>query len=163
MLIWRMLESVGHLSINTYGFEICDGICQGSEQGEQVMIAEGLVETPVATGIVRRTDRGLCVANTRISLYLIMDYLKADWPPNLIRHWLGLSEEGIVAAMNYIAAHQAEFEAEYKEVVQKTAAREKFYRERARTVQAQTEKRNLTAGQAVAIARLQALKRAGKY
>jgi uncharacterized protein (DUF433 family) len=132
-------------------------------EGENAMIAETLVEIPVTTGIVRRTDRGLCVANTRISLYLIMDYLKASWTPQLIRHWLGLSEEEMSAATNYIAAHQAEFEAEYTEVVKKNEEREKFYRERARSVQASAVKPNLAPEQAVALARLQALKRAGKY
>ena len=48
--------------------------------------------TIIAPGIVRRTDRGLCLAGRRVTLYLIMDYLKADWPPHLIRHWLDLSE-----------------------------------------------------------------------
>lgn len=127
------------------------------------MIAEVSVETPVATGVVRRTDRGLCVANTRISLYLIMDYLKAGWTPQLIRHWLGLKEEEISAATNYIDTHQAEFEAEYIEVVKKNEDREKFYRERARAVQTNAVKPNLAPEQAVAFARLQALKRAGKY
>ena len=127
------------------------------------MIAEVSVETPVATGVVRRTDRGLCVANTRISLYLIMDYLKAGWTPQLIRHWLGLKEEEISAATNYIDTHQAEFEAEYIEVVKKNEDREKFYRERARAVQTNAVKPNLAPEQAVAFARLQAVKRAGKY
>ncbi|MDM8550389.1 hypothetical protein QUF72_09935 [Desulfobacterales bacterium HSG2] len=34
---------------------------------------------------VVRTDRGLSVAGTRITLYSIMDYIRADWPPKLIR------------------------------------------------------------------------------
>lgn len=127
------------------------------------MIVEVSIETPVATGIVRRTDRGLCVANTRISLYLIMDYLKAGWTPQLIRHWLGLSEDEMSAATNYIDAHRVEFEAEYAEVVKKNEDREKFYRERARAVQANAVKPNLAPEQAVAFARLQALKRTGKY
>jgi uncharacterized protein (DUF433 family) len=121
------------------------------------------IETEVAPGIVRRTDRGLCIAGTRISLYLIMDYLKAGWPPHLIRHWLGLSEEEISNATSYIETNQAEFQAEYDEVVKKADAREKRYRERTRQIQATLVKPNLTPEQTVALARLQALKRAGKY
>jgi hypothetical protein len=45
----------------------------------------------VAPGIVRRADRGLCLAGKRVTLYLIMDYLTAGWPPHLIRHWLDLT------------------------------------------------------------------------
>ena len=32
---------------------------------------------------VVRTERGLSIAGTRITLYDVMDYLKADWPPKL--------------------------------------------------------------------------------
>ncbi len=35
---------------------------------------------------VIRTDRGLTIAGTRITLYTIMDYLKLDWPAKLIRN-----------------------------------------------------------------------------
>ena len=34
---------------------------------------------------VVRTDRGLSIAGTRMTLYQIMDYLKAEWPPKLIQ------------------------------------------------------------------------------
>ena len=36
---------------------------------------------------VVRTERGLSVFGTRITLYQIMDYLKAEWHPKLIRQW----------------------------------------------------------------------------
>ena len=32
-----------------------------------------------------RTERGLTIAGTRITLYDVMDYLKAQYPPKLIR------------------------------------------------------------------------------
>ena len=121
------------------------------------------IETEVAPGIVRRTDRGLCLAETRISLYLIQDYLKSGWPPHLIRHWLGLSEKQIDSAISYIEARRTEFEAEYDEVVKKAEAREKYYRERAGQIRASMTKPNLSPEQASAWARLQALKRAGKF
>ena len=46
--------------------------------------------------VVVRTDRGLSVAGTRITLYQIMDYLKADWPPKLISQWLDLTEKQLL-------------------------------------------------------------------
>lgn len=127
------------------------------------MIAEASVETLVAPGVVRRTDRGLCVAGTRISLYLLMDYLKAGWPPHLIRHELRLSEVEINQAINYIETQRSEFQAEYDQVVKKTEERESFYRAHTRKLQAKAVIPPLTPDQAVALARLQALKRAGKY
>jgi hypothetical protein len=74
-----------------------------------------------------------------------------------------LSEEQINSAINYIETHRPEFEAEYAEVVKKAEAREQYYRERARQLQAALAKPNLNPEQAAARARLQALKRAGKF
>ena len=104
------------------------------------------VETIVAPGVVRRRDRGLCVAGKRITLYLIMDYLKGGWPPHLLRHQLLLSEEEITNAMKYIEDHRAEFEADYQEVVERAAEREKYWRGRQeqRTVEPKRKERNLT-------------------
>ena len=118
--------------------------------------------TLVAPGIVRRTDRGLCVAGKRITLYLIMDYLKAGWPPHLLRHQLLLSEEEMNQVMNYLGTHAAEFEAEYQEVVRKAAEREQYWRERERQRQPNPRMQNLTPHEAVALARLAALKNQGK-
>ena len=122
------------------------------------------VETPVASGVVRRTDRGLCVAGKRITLYLIMDYLKAGWPPHLLRHQLLLSQEEVDSVMRYIEEHRDEFEAEYQEVVRKAAEREKYWRarEQERKAGEAQHPQNLTPERAIIWARLQALRREGK-
>lgn len=41
-----------------------------------------MTETAVARPTVIRTSRGLSIAGTRITLYSIMDYLYAGWPPS---------------------------------------------------------------------------------
>ena len=41
---------------------------------------------------VIRTGRGLTVSGTRITLYTILDYLHADWPPKLVQQWLDLGD-----------------------------------------------------------------------
>lgn len=118
--------------------------------------------TCIAPGIVRRTDRGLCLVGTRITLYLIMDYLRAGWPPHLIRHWLDLSEAQIEQALQYIDTHRPGFEAEYAEVVGQAQARERFWRERQRQRQAQAVDRPTSPVQALALERLKALQHEGK-
>lgn len=65
-----------------------------------------------------RTERGLTIAGTRITLYDIMDYLKEGWTPKLIPGWLRLTEEQLNAALSYIEEHHSEVEAEYQTVVQ---------------------------------------------
>ena len=76
------------------------------------------MNTPIVShpGVIR-TERGLSIAGTRITLYDVMDYLKADWPPGLIRQWLDLTEQQMADVMMYIEEHQAEVEAEYQQVL----------------------------------------------
>lgn len=65
-----------------------------------------------------RTERGLTIAGTRITLYDIMDYLNAGWTPKLIPGWLHLTQEQLNAALSYIEEHRSEVEAEYQTVLQ---------------------------------------------
>ncbi len=53
---------------------------------------------------VIRTSRGLSIAGTRITLYSIMDYLHAGWPPHLIRDEFNLTDQQINDVMEYIEA-----------------------------------------------------------
>lgn len=75
-----------------------------------------------AVPTVVRTERGLSIAGTRLTLYDVMDYLTAGWPPGLIADRLGLSERQISEAVAYIEGHRSEVEAEYESVLE--AARE---------------------------------------
>lgn len=85
----------------------------------------------VARGI-ERTERGLTIAGTRVTLYALMDYLHDGWPPHLIRDWLDLTEEQLTAALDYIAQHQADVDAEYQQVLDQAAASRRFWEERNR-------------------------------
>ena len=60
-----------------------------------------------------RTERGLTISNTRITLYDVMDYLKEKYPPKFIRSLFDLSEEQINTALDYIAENSEQVEAEY--------------------------------------------------
>jgi len=66
---------------------------------------------------VVRTSRGLSIAGTRITLYSILDYVHAGWPPKLIRDRLNLTDQQITDALDYITTHQAEVETEYQQVL----------------------------------------------
>jgi uncharacterized protein (DUF433 family) len=89
--------------------------------------------TPATTKpIVVRTERGLTIAGTRITLYSIMDYVKEDWPPKLIRDWLDLTDEQIAGVMQYIDEHREEVEREYEQVVREAEELRAYYEERNR-------------------------------
>ena len=81
---------------------------------------------------VVRTERGLSIAGTRITVYDVMEYLNADWPSRLIQHWLNLSESQINDVLAYIHDHRAEVEAEYQDVVQRAQEIRAYWEERNR-------------------------------
>ncbi|MEQ8973981.1 MAG: DUF433 domain-containing protein [Coleofasciculus sp. C1-SOL-03] len=78
------------------------------------------------------TERGLAIAGTRITLYDVMDYLKADYPHKYIRDSFNLTDEQMNGVLAYIEAHQAEVEAEYQEVLQTAQEIRDYWQERNR-------------------------------
>jgi len=81
---------------------------------------------------VARTERGMVIAGTRITLYQIMDHLRAEWPWKMIRDTYNLTDEQINDAMGYINAHREEVEAEYKLVLKQAAEIRAYWEERNR-------------------------------
>ena len=81
---------------------------------------------------VIRTERGLSIADTRITLYDVMDYLTAGYPANLTREKLSLTDAQVDAALSYIEAHQAQVEAEYQEVLQIAEDNRQYWQKRNR-------------------------------
>jgi uncharacterized protein (DUF433 family) len=55
--------------------------------------------------MIIRTERGLTISGTRITLYDVMDYLREQYPPKFIRDSFNLTDEQVCAALSYIEAH----------------------------------------------------------
>ncbi len=81
---------------------------------------------------VVRTERGLTIAGTRKTLYQVMDYVTAGWPPKLIRDRMDLTDEETRDVMQYIADHRADVEAEYQQVLALADERHRYWDERNR-------------------------------
>ncbi|ESA37329.1 hypothetical protein N836_03585 [Leptolyngbya sp. Heron Island J] len=79
-----------------------------------------------------RTERGLTIAGTRITLYDVMDYVLAEYPSKFIQGLFELTEEQIDVALAYIEANRAEVEAEYEQVIQETEELRQYYAEQNR-------------------------------
>ena len=79
-----------------------------------------------------RTERGLTIAGTRITLYDVIDFLKAQYPPKLIRDKFNLTDKQISAALSYIEANSTQVEAEYQEVLQTREEIYQYWKERNR-------------------------------
>lgn len=86
-----------------------------------------MLATTNSTEPIVRTERGLTLAGTRITIYDLLTYLKADWPPYLVQQWLNLSESQMHGAMAYIANHREAVEAEYQEVIQQAEGNRRYW------------------------------------
>ncbi len=91
-----------------------------------------MIRTEDGQHTVVRTGRGLSVAGTRITLYSVMDYIKADWPPDLIQAVFNLTDKQIADVMDYIETHRAEVEAEYQVVLQQAKENREYWEDRNR-------------------------------
>jgi hypothetical protein len=105
-----------------------------------------------------RTERGLSFAGTRITLYDVIGYLQADWPPSLIQNWLNLTDAQFADAMNYIAEHRQEVEAEYQTVLQHAQENRAYWEARNRDRLGKTVRRSASPEQEAVWAKIQAHK-----
>ena len=90
-------------------------------------------QTLVAPGIAR-TERGLVVAGTRITLYAIMDHVVVAASLEELRENFLLTERQVNEVLAYIAAHREAVEEEYREVLRQAEELERYYAERNREV-----------------------------
>jgi uncharacterized protein (DUF433 family) len=105
-----------------------------------------------------RTEGGLTISGTRITLYDVMDHLVAGWTPKLILNWLPLTEEQLNAVLSYIDSNRTEVEAEYQTVLQATQELRDYWEGKNRQRLAQIAKIPLKPGQEEIYAKLQAWK-----
>ncbi|MFM7425923.1 MAG: DUF433 domain-containing protein [Elainella sp.] len=109
------------------------------------------------TDIVR-TERGLTISGTRITLYDVMDYVTAQYPAKFIQGLFELTEEQIDAALAYIEANRAAVEAEYRIVLKEAEELRQYYEEKNRDLIAQLAAQPPKPGQEAVRAKLQAAK-----
>ena len=74
-----------------------------------------------------RTERGLTISGTRITLYDVMDYVKSQYPAKFIQGLFELTDEQINAALSYIEINRDAVETEYAQVVRETEELQVYY------------------------------------
>lgn len=84
-------------------------------------------ETNTQQTTVVRTNRGLSIAGTRITLYQIMDYLKSNQPPELIRDRFKLTIKQMIEVMKYIETYHTEVETEYQQVLEQAESHRQYW------------------------------------
>jgi uncharacterized protein (DUF433 family) len=117
-------------------------------------MAHDLDEAPT----IVRTDGNLMIAGTRITLYSVMDYVVAGYPPKLIRDRLNLTDQQTAEALKYIEEHRTEVEADYQEVLREAEEIRHYWEERNRERLAQIAAMPPKPGQEAIRAKLKAWK-----
>jgi uncharacterized protein (DUF433 family) len=102
---------------------------------------------------ITRTDRGLTITGTRITLYDVMDYWP-DYPVRFIQGLFDLTAAQVNGAIAYIEANQAAVTAEYQQVLQSAAALQQYYEEKNRDLIAQIAAKPPQPGQEALYAKL---------
>jgi hypothetical protein len=102
------------------------------------------------------TERGSSIAGTRITLYDVLDYLKADYSRHDIAEKLGLTIEQIDFAIDYIAANQQQVEIEYQACLENAQEIRQYWEEHNRDRFARIAAMSLTPEKALLRAKLTA-------
>ncbi len=86
------------------------------------------MNTPaIITPLIVETRRGPCIAETRITVFSVMDYLKGEWSRDVVKQVMGISDEQLDAVLDYITRHKEAVENEYAAIVRRSEARRASY------------------------------------
>jgi len=110
------------------------------------------------TPAIVRQPGGLYITGTRITLYHVMDYLFAGWPPHLIAQWLNITDQQIADVMTYLSEHHTEVVGQYHQVLLQAEENQRYWDERNRDRLADIAAQPTQVGQEALRAKLQALK-----
>ena len=81
---------------------------------------------------VVRTSMGLTIRGTRITLYHVLDDLKAGMPAEAIQAEFELTKAQMQEVLDYIELHRDEVEAEYQLVLKQAEANRQYWEQRNR-------------------------------
>lgn len=108
---------------------------------------------------VIRTSRGLTVGGTRLTIYLLMDSIKAGHSDDFIVQSYPVTPEQLADVHRYIEEHREEVEAEYQEVIRRAEEDRRYWEERNRERFEKLKTMPLTPEQASRRQKLEELKR----
>lgn len=78
---------------------------------------------------VVRTERGLTIKGTRLTLYYIMDEIKKNNSLKNVRDIYELTDEEMLDILDYIHLHKEDVEMEYEEILQSAEQNRKYWEE----------------------------------
>ena len=98
----------------------------------------------MAARIINR-GRGPEVEGTRVTVYRIMDFVREDSSADRIATELHLTAEQVRVALDYIAVHRSDVEAEYDQILQRVQQQNRPHIEAGRATSSEELKRRIRA------------------
>lgn len=124
---------------------------------ETALREHGNAKRSPSTTIIR-TERGLTISGTRITLYDIIDYASAHYPSQFIQGLFNLTDEQIAVALDYIESHRQQVEDEYQVVVKSAQENQQYWDEQNRELVERLARRSPKPGTEIIWAKLNAQK-----
>ena len=79
------------------------------------------MDTTTTEALIVETPRGPSLAGTRLTVYAVMDLIKAGRSKRFIEQMMLLTPEQVDAIFAYVEAHREEVEAAYERILQREA------------------------------------------
>jgi len=134
----QLLEIIRQRLVQYQRAELMAEVAEARQAYQQGQVQRGTVadlmknpESDTQMTVVR-SSRGPVIAGTRITLYDVLDYLAANWPPDLIRDWFDLTDRQIADVMDYIEKNRVQVEAEYRLILQEAEEIRRYWEARNR-------------------------------
>ncbi len=74
-----------------------------------------------------QTQKGWCIAGTRLTVYDVLFYVRQGWSGNRIQQWLRLSDRQLTEALQLIAEQQSVIEADYQAIIHYDQEKQTFW------------------------------------
>ena len=123
-------ERIAHLEEEVRRLETELAVLRSDQLVDALMKMDGPI--PRENNTVVRTERGLTVNGTRLTLYSILDEMKNDNSLKNVRDIYELTDAEMLDILDYIHLHKKEVEEEYQEVLRDAEETRKYWEERNR-------------------------------
>ena len=120
-------ESITQLEIEIQRFQSELAVLRSQKLVDALMKADAPL--PRENRTVIRTERGLTIKGTRLTLYYIMDGIKKNNSLKDVRDIYELTDEEMLDILDYIHLHKEEVEKEYQEILKSAEQNRKYWEE----------------------------------
>ncbi len=111
---------LGMLTVVGVSFGTCYNV-------DSTQIWRQLMSTAIANSLIVETPRGPSIAGTRITVYSVMDLIRANWSKEHILQFMPLTTDQLDAVYEYIKENQEDVERSYERILHRSEELRSYY------------------------------------